>query len=60
METSLEELCKGQPSEFKEFMEYCRSLKFEEDPDYKYMIGLFEKCMIRNNLDGKIMDFTWK
>lgn len=29
METNLEELCKGHPSEFKEFMEYCRSLKFE-------------------------------
>ena len=29
LETSLDDLCKGQPSEFKEFMEYCRSLKFE-------------------------------
>ena len=29
LETSLEELCNGQPREFKLFMEYCRSLKFE-------------------------------
>jgi len=29
METSLEELCKGFPTEFKEFMEHCRALKFE-------------------------------
>ena len=41
-------------------MEYCRKLKFEEDPDYKYVIGLFDKCMKRNNLDPKVMDYTWK
>jgi hypothetical protein len=60
METSLEELCRGHPSEFKEFMEYCRSLKFEQDPDYKYIIGLFEKCMARHGMDPKLMDYTWK
>lgn len=41
-------------------MEYCRSLQFEQDPDYKYCIGLFDKCLKRNNLDPKVMDFTWK
>jgi len=41
-------------------MEYCRSLKFEDDPDYKFCIGLFEKCMKRNSLDAKLLDFTWK
>jgi hypothetical protein len=60
METTLEELCKGYPSEFKEFMEYCRALKFEEDPNYKYIIGLFENCMTRHNFDPKVLDFTWK
>lgn len=29
IETPLEELCRGQPHEFKEFMDYCRALKFE-------------------------------
>lgn len=60
METSLEELCKGYPPEFKEFMEYCRSLKFEEDPDYKYIVGIFEKCMTRHGYDLKSTDYTWK
>lgn len=60
METSLDELCKGYPPEFKEFMEYCRSLKFDEDPDYKYMIGIFEKCMTRHGFDLKSTDYTWK
>ena len=60
LETTLEELCKGYPVEFKEYMEHCRSLKFEQDPDYKYCVNLFEKCMKRHSLDPKIMDFTWK
>jgi len=56
----LEELTKGYPIEFKEFMEYCRSLKFEETPDYKHCVGLFEKCMVKNGFDGKVLDYTWK
>lgn len=60
LETTLEELCKGHPPEFKEFMEYCRALKFEQDPDYKYVIGLFEKCMARHQFDMKSTDYTWK
>lgn len=60
METSLDELCKGHPNEFKEYMEYCRQLDFKDDPDYKYLIRLFENVMQRENLDPKQMDFTWK
>lgn len=60
IETPLETLCKGQPNEFKEFMEMCRALKFEEEPNYKAMIGLFENCMTRHNFDGKVLDYTWK
>lgn len=41
-------------------MEYCRALKFEEDPDYRYMVGLFEKCMQRHGMDMKAMDYMWK
>ena len=60
IETTLEELCKGYPPEFKEYMEYCRSLSFEQDPDFRHMVGLFEKCLMRHNFDNKILDFTWK
>ena len=60
METTLDELCRGYPIEFKEYMEYCRSLQFEQDPDYRYCVALFDKCMKRNNLDSKVLDFTWK
>ena len=60
METTLDELCTGHPPEFKEFMEYCRNLKFEEDPDYNYVIRIFENCMLRHGYDLKSTDYTWK
>jgi hypothetical protein len=41
-------------------MEYCRQLKFEEEPNYKFLLDMFEKCLLRHNLDKKILDFTWK
>ena len=60
LETSLETLTKGYPIEFREYMEYCRQLKFEEDPDYRHCVSLFEKCMKRHNFDPKTLDYTWK
>ena len=45
IETSLEDLCRGYPNEFREFMEYCRSLKFEQEPNYRTCVGFFEGCM---------------
>ena len=58
-ETSIEDLCKDQPDEFKEFMHYCRGLNFTADPDYAYIIGLFEKCLKRHGMDEKTPDFIW-
>jgi len=58
-EVSIDELCLNQPVEFKEFMQYCRSLKFTDDPDYRYILNLFDNCMDRNNFDPKTPDFIW-
>lgn len=41
-------------------MEYCRALKFEQEPNYKQCYGLFENCMARSNFDVNIKDYTWK
>ena len=41
-------------------MEYCRSLKFEQEPNYKQCIGMFENCTTRHKFDMKVLDFTWK
>ena len=48
IETPLEELCRGHPHEFKEFMDYCRSLKFEQEPNYRTCITIFMNCMSRH------------
>ena len=40
-------------------MHYCRGLSFTQDPDYGYIIGLFESCMKRNSIDTKVPDFVW-
>ena len=56
---TVDELCLNQPGEFKEFMQYCRGLSFTADPDYTYIIHLFEGCMERNHFDTKTPDFIW-
>lgn len=58
-EISIEDLCRDQPEEFKEFMNYCRNLSFTQDPDYGFIIDLFEKCMKKNEIDPKVPDFIW-
>ena len=58
-ETRLEDLCKDVPEEFKEFMHYCRGLAFTQDPDYGYIINLFQACMKKKSIDPKTPDFLW-
>jgi len=41
MSTPVEVLCKGFPAEFAMYLNYCRGLRFEEQPDYMYLRQLF-------------------
>jgi len=41
--TSVDNLCSGIPSCFKDYIHYCRNLKFEDTPDYIYLKNLFIK-----------------
>uniref|UniRef100_A0A8C6RYT2 non-specific serine/threonine protein kinase n=1 Tax=Nannospalax galili TaxID=1026970 RepID=A0A8C6RYT2_NANGA len=41
MSTPVEDLCKGFPIEFAVYLNYCRSLSFDETPDYTYLRQLF-------------------
>ena len=50
---SIEDLTAGMPEEFTTYLNYCTNLKFEEDPDFKYMNNLFEECKKKNNIFGK-------
>lgn len=44
-ETPFEELCVGLPIEFMWYMEYCRVMDYEEEPDYNFLINLFQSCI---------------
>lgn len=48
MSTPIEELCRGQPREFYEYLRYTRQLKFTEEPNYKYLRGLFSGLFKKN------------
>jgi serine/threonine protein kinase len=39
--TTLDELCLGLPPCFKEYINYCKNLQFEEIPNYKYLVEIF-------------------
>ena len=56
---TVDELCLNQPNEFKEFMNYCRTLTFTADPDYTFILSLFDGCMERHGFDAKTPDFVW-
>ena len=45
--------------EFLEIMHYVRSLGFEQEPDYDFIIGQIEKCAKRLKISLKVPDFCW-
>jgi len=40
--TQVETLCKGYPEEFAKYMDYTRSLKFEDRPDAQFLRKLYK------------------
>ena len=58
LSVSLERLCRELPNEFKDYLSYCRGLKFEEEPNYEYLRGLFRQLAstLKIELDGV---FDW-
>ncbi|XP_057781504.1 casein kinase 1-like protein 10 isoform X2 [Salvia miltiorrhiza] len=56
MLTPMEVLCKSYPSEFLSYFHYCRSLRFEDKPDYSYLKRLFRDLFIR---EGYQFDYVF-
>ncbi|AQK53697.1 Putative casein kinase family protein [Zea mays] len=56
MLTSIEALCKSYPSEFITYFHYCRSLRFEDKPDYSYLKKNFRDLFIR---EGYQLDYVF-
>lgn len=57
MSTPIEELCKGFP-EFTTYLSYCRSLRFDDKPDYAYLRQLFRNLFHRQGFTYDYI-FDW-
>lgn len=55
MSTPVEILCKGFPIEFVTYFQYCRSLRFDDKPDYSYLRKLLRDLFVR---EGMIWSIT--
>ena len=58
--TSPKDLCKGCPPEMREFVEYCRDLKFDEEPKYEMLKELLEKIGDKEGYDITEPLFDWE
>lgn len=58
MSTPIDVLCKGAPCEFATYLNYCRSLRFEEKPDYSYLRQLFRNLFHRQGFTYDYV-FDW-
>jgi casein kinase 1 len=58
MSTPVEILCKGFPSEFASYLNYTRSLRFDDKPDYAYLRKLFRDLFVREGFQYDYV-FDW-
>ncbi|KAI8057994.1 kinase-like domain-containing protein, partial [Syncephalis plumigaleata] len=58
MTTPTELLCRGYPNEFAIYLNYTRSLRFDDKPDYSYLRKLFRDLFIREGFQYDYV-FDW-
>ncbi|KAJ3182884.1 serine/threonine protein kinase [Gaertneriomyces sp. JEL0708] len=56
MTTPTDILCRGFPNEFSVYLNYARSLRFDDKPDYSYLRKLFRDLFIR---EGYMYDYVF-
>lgn len=56
MSTPIDVLCRGYPGEFNTYLNYTRSLRFDDKPDYAYLRQLFRNLFQR---DGYTYDYVF-
>ena len=47
-EVKIADLCEGLPQQFVTYLNYCKKLKYEEQPDYKFLSDLFKEILCNN------------
>eukprot|EP00455_Lapot_gusevi_P032592 TRINITY_DN3552_c0_g2_i1.p1 TRINITY_DN3552_c0_g2~~TRINITY_DN3552_c0_g2_i1.p1 ORF type:complete len:549 (+),score=87.84 TRINITY_DN3552_c0_g2_i1:153-1799(+) len=58
MSTPIEVLCKNYPIEFSHYLNYCRSLRFDDKPDYAYLKRLFRDLFYREGYETDYL-YDW-
>eukprot|EP00831_Metopus_contortus_P037782 TRINITY_DN29764_c0_g2_i1.p1 TRINITY_DN29764_c0_g2~~TRINITY_DN29764_c0_g2_i1.p1 ORF type:complete len:212 (+),score=41.40 TRINITY_DN29764_c0_g2_i1:2-637(+) len=58
LSTSIETLCKGFPPELQMMIKYCKTLKFEEDPQYDTLKQFLKGIFISNKIEYDY-EFDW-
>ena len=59
MSVSITSLCRGLPEELRKYLEYCRSLRFEDKPNYPYLRGLFREALDSHRYGNPALGFDW-
>jgi hypothetical protein len=58
--TSIEVLCRGLPKEFVTYVNYTRSLGFDDEPNYDYLRDLFRSLFVREGFQKDyVFDWIW-
>jgi casein kinase I family protein HRR25 len=58
MTTATEMLCRGFPNEMAIFLNYSRSLRFDDKPDYSYLRKIFRDLFVREGFQYDYI-FDW-
>lgn len=56
MMTNIKKLCEYLPKCFVEYLQYCRKLNFDEEPDYEYLKSLFIE---ESNTNSIALEYCW-
>jgi len=58
MSIAVEYLCRDIPREFATYVHYCKSLRFEDRPDYGFLRKTFRELMLKENIEYDFV-FDW-
>jgi hypothetical protein len=58
LSTQIDQLCKNLPEEIGNYLDYCRSMKFEEKPDIGYLRKLFKDLFYKSGYEYDYV-FDW-
>ena len=56
--TNVEKLCQNLPKVFCDYIKYVKNLKFEEEPNYDYLRGLFIDLLTSLKMKNDL-EFSW-